>query len=91
MSDHEPLPYFDKGGEIVIPFASNQKYHYWNGGQLLSKTVDEIKRLSGEPPAPTVDPEGAKRRQALVEQYGAQGREALALRAVEIKGKKRKS
>jgi hypothetical protein len=85
----EPLPYFDKDGDIVIPFASNKKYHYWNGGQLLSETIEEIKALFGEPPAPIVDPESARKRQALIDQYQVWGKEALALRALDPKGKKK--
>jgi hypothetical protein len=87
MSGTEPLPYFDKSGEIVIPFASNKKYHYWNGGQSLAATVEEIKKLSGEPQVAAPDPESARKRQALVEKYQEWGRESRALRATETKGK----
>ncbi len=92
MSDEKPkpLPYFDKGGDIVIPFDSDKKYHYWAGGQLLSKTIEEIKALNGEPAPLVEDPEILRKRQAIVEQYQAFGREALERREAEDKGKKRR-
>ena len=35
-------PYIDPAGTIIIPFAADQKYHYWNGGQPLSETLREL-------------------------------------------------
>jgi hypothetical protein len=82
----EPMPYFGRDGEIVIPFASNKKYHWWAGGQSLSATIKEISAFGVSAPPPE-DPEIVRRRQALVEQYQTWGRESLALRATETKGK----
>jgi hypothetical protein len=36
-------PYIDHTGTIIIPFDTDQKYHYWNGGQNLSETLMELK------------------------------------------------
>ena len=41
MSDQDK-PYIDANGTIVIPFNINQKYHFWNGGQPLSVTLQEL-------------------------------------------------
>lgn len=35
-------PYIDQTGAIIIPFNSDPKYHYWNGGQSLSDTLMEL-------------------------------------------------
>jgi hypothetical protein len=35
-------PYLDPTGAIIIPFSSDPKYHYWNGGQPLSATLAEL-------------------------------------------------
>jgi hypothetical protein len=35
-------PYIDTTGAIIIPFAADPKYHYWNGGQPLSETLREL-------------------------------------------------
>ena len=35
-------PYIDPTGHIIIPFAADHKYHYWNGGQPLSETMIEL-------------------------------------------------
>ena len=40
--DNQDKPYIDKNGTIVIPFSIDQKYHYWNGGQDLSVTLQEL-------------------------------------------------
>ena len=42
------IPYFDKCGDIVIPFDCDPKYHWWNGGQSISKTINELKRKKDE-------------------------------------------
>ncbi|HOC61095.1 MAG TPA: hypothetical protein PKN70_14155 [Smithellaceae bacterium] len=36
------IPYIDKTGNIVVPFNADPKYHFWNGGQSLAKTLMEI-------------------------------------------------
>ena len=35
-------PYIDQAGNIIIPFDADHKYHYWNGGQNLSVTLQEL-------------------------------------------------
>ena len=35
-------PYIDNHGLIIIPFASDPKYHYWNGGQSMADTLMEL-------------------------------------------------
>ena len=35
-------PYIDHTGTMIIPFSADQKYHYWNGGQPLLKTLLEL-------------------------------------------------
>lgn len=39
-----PLPYLGRDGRLVIPFDSDVRFHYWNGGQELERTMDEVKR-----------------------------------------------
>lgn len=36
------LPYMDNG-VLRIPFDSPQKYHWWNRGQCVVKTLEELK------------------------------------------------
>lgn len=43
-SEKGPFPYFEPGGNLVIPFSSPPRFHWWRGGQSISKTVEEIKR-----------------------------------------------
>jgi hypothetical protein len=38
-----PLPYLTPGGTLVIPFASDPKYHWWNGGQSVEQTRVEVR------------------------------------------------
>jgi hypothetical protein len=35
-------PYIDHTGTMIIPVNADQKYHYWNGGQPLLKTLLEL-------------------------------------------------
>ncbi len=35
-------PYIDIDGGLVIPFASDSKYHWWAGGQSVEDTLKEI-------------------------------------------------
>lgn len=37
------MPYFESDGDLVIPFDSDQKYHWWAGGQSISETIKELK------------------------------------------------
>ena len=40
-------PYIDPTGTMIIPFSADQKYHYWNGGQPLLKTLLELNASEG--------------------------------------------
>lgn len=35
-------PYINIQGDLVIPFDSDPKYHWWNGGQSVHKTLLEL-------------------------------------------------
>ena len=35
-------PYIHHTGDLVIPFTSDSKYHFWNGGQHLTETLLEL-------------------------------------------------
>jgi len=35
-------PFIDTDGGLVIPFASDRKYHWWAGGQSVEETLKEI-------------------------------------------------
>ncbi len=37
-------PFVTHFGVLVIPFNSNKKYHYWNGGQSVCDTLKELGR-----------------------------------------------
>jgi hypothetical protein len=37
-----PKPFLDSEGDPVIPFNSDPKYHWWNGGQTVSETIREL-------------------------------------------------
>jgi hypothetical protein len=39
---NKSIPYIDNSGTIIIPSNSDQKYHYWNGGQPLTETLLEL-------------------------------------------------
>jgi hypothetical protein len=41
MTD-KAIPYIDNSGNIIVPFNSDLKYHFWNGGQHLSDTLIEL-------------------------------------------------
>jgi hypothetical protein len=38
----QPLPYITSRGELIIPFASDRRYHYWAGGQSITHTLMEL-------------------------------------------------
>jgi hypothetical protein len=38
----EELPYLTAGGDLVIPFDSPERYHYWRGGQSVAETKREV-------------------------------------------------
>ncbi len=39
----KPLPFLDTEGDLVIPFDSDPKYHWWKGRQRISDTLKELK------------------------------------------------
>ncbi|MBE7444816.1 MAG: hypothetical protein HS132_06055 [Planctomycetia bacterium] len=41
---NQTKPYVTDFGVLVIPFNSNKKYHYWNGGQSLCDTLKGLGR-----------------------------------------------
>jgi len=42
-------PYLTAGGDLVIPFDSDPKYHWWKGGQSVKQTLAEVRtRLEAE-------------------------------------------
>lgn len=38
-----PRPYLDSEGDLVIPFDSDLRYHWWKSGQSITETINEIK------------------------------------------------
>jgi hypothetical protein len=38
----ERLPYFTAAGDLLIPFDSPERYHWWKGGQSVSETKAEL-------------------------------------------------
>lgn len=43
-SPEKTEPFVTDFGVLVIPFNSNKKYHYWNGGQRVCDTLKELGR-----------------------------------------------
>ena len=37
-----PRPYINDRGELIIPFASDPRYHWWAGGQSIAETLAEL-------------------------------------------------
>ena len=37
-----PKPYVSRGGDLVIPFNAARMYHWWNGGQSILDTLQEL-------------------------------------------------
>jgi tRNA(Ile)-lysidine synthase TilS/MesJ len=35
-------PYINKHGELVIPHNCHPRHHYWNGGQSIIETLEEL-------------------------------------------------
>ena len=35
-------PYMNEYNELVIPFAADKKYHYWNGGMSIKDILREL-------------------------------------------------
>lgn len=44
-AEDKPKPYLDTGGDPIVPFGSDPKYHWWKGGQTLEQTIEELKEL----------------------------------------------
>ncbi len=42
-SEIRPLPFLDQYGDLVIPFGSDPRFHYWNGGQSIAETEKEVR------------------------------------------------
>jgi hypothetical protein len=40
-------PYIDQTGTMIIPFSADPKYHFWNGGQTILKTLLELNAPEG--------------------------------------------
>ena len=38
-----PLPYLGRNARLVIPFDSDARFHWWNGGQELEETIQAVK------------------------------------------------
>ncbi len=41
-SPEQTEPYVTSFGVLVIPYNSDKKYHYWNGGQSVCNTLKEL-------------------------------------------------
>jgi len=52
-------PWLDRRGNVVIPFASDKKYHWWRGGQSAVETQKEIleRRGKSEPRNKVAEPD----------------------------------
>lgn len=43
LKDAMPKPFLEPDGDLVIPFGSDSRYHWWNGGQSVKDTIEELK------------------------------------------------
>ena len=43
LKETRPLPYLDEYGELRIPFGCDSRFHYWHGGQSISRTEEELR------------------------------------------------
>ena len=43
-SPEQTEPFVTDFGVLVIPYNSDKKYHYWNGGQSVCNTLKELGR-----------------------------------------------
>lgn len=39
----ERLPFLSAGGDLVIPFNSPERFHWWRSGQSVAATLNEVK------------------------------------------------
>ena len=46
------LPYLTESGDLVIPFNSPERYHWWKGGQSSRRTLAELKEREENDAAP---------------------------------------
>ncbi len=37
-----PKPFLEPDGGLIIPFGSDPHYHWWNGGQSVKETIEEV-------------------------------------------------
>ena len=35
-------PFIKEDGDLVIPFDSDPRYHWWRGGQSINETINEL-------------------------------------------------
>ncbi|MEE9443220.1 MAG: hypothetical protein V3V99_11210 [candidate division Zixibacteria bacterium] len=35
-------PFIDQYDDLVIPFSSDRRFHWWNGGRSIEETIKEI-------------------------------------------------
>jgi len=42
--DNKPLPRINKGGDLIIPFDSDPKFHWWNGGMSAKETKNYLQK-----------------------------------------------
>ena len=42
------MPCIEPDGNLVIPFDSDPKYHWWKGGQSVEETIAELKQKKSE-------------------------------------------
>ena len=43
MTERQPRPFLTAAGDLVIPFDSDPKYHWWKGGQSVKQTLAEVR------------------------------------------------
>ena len=37
-----PRPYLTSRGELIVPHDADPKYYWWNGGQTIQETLEEL-------------------------------------------------
>src|SRR5262249_30033762 len=46
--NREKLPHLTPGGDLVIPFDSPERYHWWKSGQSVKETLAEVRERAKE-------------------------------------------
>jgi hypothetical protein len=46
--NREKLPHLTPGGDLVIPFDSPERYHWWKSGQSVKETLAELREREKE-------------------------------------------